>query len=353
MTEDKNTNACTVIIPAYNPTATLVSLVEALSAVADFSIVVVDDGSDTPEAISTLSSLAKRAITVLRHPTNLGKGAALKTAFVHCLKTGTAAVVTADADGQHCVDDIVKVASVARRQNFQNVVLGVRTFKTEIPLRSKFGNVLTRWLFRLRTGLSISDTQTGLRCISADILKELAQLPGNRYEFESYMLLFIAQKKIPVVEVPIKTIYIDNNATSHFRPIADSMRIYWILFRDIIVAIASFLIDIGLFSGFISLGLGIIESTYAARIFSGIFNFFGCKHWVFRQHASRSLAPEAIKYILLAIGVALVSAHAVQGIANIAATDLTLIKIFVDGSLYFLSFLVRRYFVFPAPKRST
>lgn len=352
MTTNPRANRCAVIIPAYNPTATLVELVAELQCSTDLHIVVVDDGSDSPESQVVFAELDQKEIEVLRHPFNRGKGAALKTAFTHCLKTGVAAVVTADADGQHCVADIVNVVRAARADNFQKVILGTRTFGADTPLRSKFGNTLTRWLFRLRTGVAINDTQTGLRCFPATILDDLAQLPGDRYEFESYMLLFLTREAIPLREVPIATIYIDNNTSSHFRPIVDSMRIYWLLFRDVIVGVMSFLIDIALFSTFIALGFGVLKSTYAARVCSGALNFLGCKYWVFRKNSAKSIGIEAAKYSLLAIFLALISAHSVQQITNDTSMNLTSIKILVDGALYVVSFLTRKYFIFPVQKKT-
>ncbi|HEY3698493.1 MAG TPA: glycosyltransferase [Spongiibacteraceae bacterium] len=340
---------CVVVIPAYNPTTALITLINEIRATTHFGIVVVDDGSDaTAQNIFTV--LDQLLITVLRHSHNLGKGVALKTAFAHCLKIGASAVVTADADGQHHVADITNVVRVASAQNFTKFILGVRAFDTNTPLRSKVGNTITRWLFRLRTGAPISDTQTGLRCFSAALTAEFLQLPGDHYEFESYMLLFVTRRAIPFMEVPISTIYIDDNASSHFRPIIDSMRIYWLLFRDIFVGLTSFLIDIVIFSSLLAFNTAIFESTYIARMCSGIFNFFCCKYLVFRSPTSDSIAVEAIKYVLLAATLAVVSAHLVGRIVEMVALKPTSTKILVDGTLYFVSFLIRKYFVFSPSK---
>ena len=210
-----------ILIPAYQPDAKLVELVEALRT--DFPhIVVVDDGSSGCE--ETFAAVRDRVEALLVHPANRGKGAALKTGFawVRAHMPDIAGVVTADADGQHRPEDIRRVAEATATQK-GGLVLGVRTFEGSVPFRSRWGNGWTRLLFRMLTGLAIRDTQTGLRGIPADLLERVASLPGDRYEYETRMLVDARLHASPPIQVPIKTVYLEGNKASHYRPFRDTL----------------------------------------------------------------------------------------------------------------------------------
>ena len=223
-----------IVIPAHEPPAKLVELVQDLSRDAR-AVVIVDDGSSSQcrEVFSQASALPN--VTLLSHAVNLGKGRALKTAFEHVLLTTTAdavGVVTADADGQHLAADIRRVAErLEDRATPAALILGSRAFQGEVPLRSRFGNLLTRKVFALLIGRALSDTQTGLRGIPRSFLAELTQLEGNRYEFELEMLIR-ATRRMPIEELGIATVY-GAFAKSHFDPLRDSLRIYSVFVRFI------------------------------------------------------------------------------------------------------------------------
>lgn len=212
--------ATAVVIPAYKPDESLLDLLRALRERAFIArIVVVDDGSG-PEyepifaQVSALCSLE-------RHAQNRGKGAAIRTG----LKTLSGYnVVTADCDGQHTPSDIEKIA----RAIDGALVMGVRR-KREMPLRSKMGNTLTCLTFALVTHRWISDTQTGLRGIPQSYVGVCQDLEGDRYEYEMNMLLDACHRGLPIREVEIETVYIDNNRGSHFHTLRDGKRVYRLL----------------------------------------------------------------------------------------------------------------------------
>src|SRR6185369_8570471 len=163
---------------------------------------------------------------------NLGKGAALKTGINHALCTfpGLTGIVTADADGQHHPEDIRRVAET-QREHPDALVMGARTFDADVPLRSRFGNILTRRLMQTLIGTKLQDTQTGLRGIPVGLAERLLLVEARGYEFELEMLIAARQAGVPVVEVPIRTIYEPGNKSSHFNPLTDSMKIYFVLLR--------------------------------------------------------------------------------------------------------------------------
>lgn len=221
----------TLIVPAYQPDA---GLVEALSNLRNsFShIIVVNDGS--PRQCQPIFDTLKccEGVTVLEHAVNLGKGAALKTAFNHILLRDplTSGVVTMDADGQHCCDDVRRVA-LALSHSPQSLSLGVRDFKHGTPWKSYVGNMVTRRFFRFFTRLNVRDTQTGLRGIPLQLLPRLLTIESNGYDFEMEMLFAAQRMAVEIAEVPVRTIYVDNNRKSHFDPLTDSAKIVFALFR--------------------------------------------------------------------------------------------------------------------------
>lgn len=342
---DSSLDGCCVIIPALNPQPLLLTLLKDLQKQGFKHLVLVDDGSSV-EFQEIFETASKLGVTVLRHPVNSGKGSALKTAFEHAHKQGYLAVVTVDADGQHSAEDATRIARQVLQEQFPICVLGVRTFSSDVPLRSKFGNLLTRQIFRAFSSIQVSDTQTGLRGFSADLLPQLCAVPGQRYEFEMQMLLWLAESKFPIREIPIDTIYINNNAHSHFHPIIDSLRIYWVLLRDFFVAVSSFGVDIALFSICHALTGQVLLSTYVSRSISGTYNFLGNRFFVFRVTNNRRLGKELIQYVILAVLLATASGTLVQMLTHWTGWGVTLCKITVDLMLYLASFLIRRYVIF-------
>ena len=215
------------VIPAYNPDDALLRLVEALRG--ELPLIVVDDGSQTARLFEHLPP----EVAVLTHPTNRGKGAALKTAFRHVLAhhPNAVGVVTVDADGQHLPDDALKVVR-RLRQCPSALIFGVRRFTRDVPLRNRLGNLITRFAVGVVLNIRLSDTQTGLRGIPCEFLATLLRTPYNGYEFEAAMLRSAKALGMACEEVSIRTVYLEGPAKrSYFSPILDSMRVYWTLFR--------------------------------------------------------------------------------------------------------------------------
>jgi glycosyltransferase involved in cell wall biosynthesis len=221
-----------ILIPAYKPDQRLAQLVKQLSTASSAPVVIVNDGSpaEYDPIFAALAPIPR--VTVLTHAVNQGKGAALRTGFryIESLPAEIACVVTADADGQHSVKDILAIAAAAD-QKPEAMIIGSRRFDKDVPPRSMFGNTVTRWVMRLFFGVRLWDTQTGLRGIPRRLLPALIEIPYDHYELEIVMLLMAQRRQVPLVEIPIETIYIEGNRGSHFKPLVDSARVYWVLFR--------------------------------------------------------------------------------------------------------------------------
>ncbi|MFD1032237.1 glycosyltransferase [Metaplanococcus flavidus] len=340
-----------IIIPAYKPDKKCLDTVEKIIAAGFRQIIVVDDGN-SEEFASTFTSLeSHKEVTLLNHSVNRGKGRALKTAFEYILKNRPSceAVITADADGQHLVTDILKVSEQMFKTP-EKVVLGTRDFSQKnIPFRSRFGNRFTRLLFLLSTGTVLTDTQTGLRGIPVRYLPQLLKVIGERFEFEMNVLAALRENNIEVTEVSIETVYIDDNKSSHFNPLRDSYHIYKVFIFYGLSGVASFALDIGLYWLFIQLlrdpapDLFIIFATVAARILSSLFNFYINRNKVFKQGSNKSL----VRYFILAAFIMLASAGSVHFLyAEWLGRGEVILKVIVDTILFILGFVVQRAWVF-------
>lgn len=341
-----------IVIPSLNPDEKLAKTIEGLKAVGYKRFVLVDDGSDRQNKKYFPAETVE--IKLLVHRANRGKGAALKTAFRYILEncSDVAAVITVDGDGQHLPQD-VKLCETALTAD-KTMVLGCRNFsKSEVPLRSRFGNNTTSFIFKTLCGIKISDTQTGLRAFSASLLPELLEIKGVRFEYETNMLLNFSQKDIAIKEVGINTVYIEENKTSHFRPVRDSLQIYKFILAYFFSSCVSFLTDILLFYvlchlfGAVLGNLAEAASTVGARIVSSILNFNLNRKTVFESRAD--VKKTVLKYFVLAILQVAVSAGVVTALSiALQSTPFisTLLKILVDTALFLISFRVQRCWVF-------
>ncbi len=218
-----------VVIPSYIPNEKLIELVDELYS-RGFTIVVVNDGS-TPDKNEIFDAVSSKA-AVVRHNINRGKGAAIKTGLRYIKKHHTApyVIVTADSDGQHLPEDIEKVCNAAAAHP-DFFIIGSRNVGIDSPPKSSFGNYVIRYIFSFVTLRHIHDTQSGLRAFSEKFLDRLILIKGDRYEYEMKVLLSLVKSHLPIAEIPVHTVYFDNNSSTHFRVMRDSLRILREVFR--------------------------------------------------------------------------------------------------------------------------
>ena len=333
-----------VLIPAYEPADRLPALVDALrTADQRARLVVVDDGSG-PAHRHLFDAVRAVGCTVLTHPVNRGKGAALKTGFAFVAETWPGEdVVCADSDGQHSAVDVLRVAEAVRQA--EPLVLGVRLFAGAVPARSRFGNSLTRALFRLATGRRIVDTQTGLRGYARSLIGWLLTVPGDRFEYELNVLLQAARAGRPIGQVEIATIYLEGNASSHFRPVMDSIRIYGPLVTFLLSSFTAFLLDTAALLTFAASTGSLLFSVVAARLLSSTTNFLTNRRYVFASAASTNLRAAAVRYgalaaVLLAANYGLLTTLTDLGLALLPA------KLFTEVLLVTCSYQAQRRLVF-------
>lgn len=339
------------VIPAYHPGETLPQLVAELSAGGILGIVVVDDGSGArfDEVFESCRRVPR--VHVLRHAVNLGKGAALKTGFNHTLCTfpDCEGVVTADADGQHLAEDVLRVAQKLTERP-DSMVLGVREFTSEVPFRNRFGNILTRHVVHLLIGRKISDTQTGLRGIPRSLLPRLLKIASNGYEFELDMLIAGKHQGCAVVEESVNTIYMDSNRTSHFNPLRDSMRIYFVLTRFGLLSFLTACVDNLVFFAFFAWSGSVIQAQVAGRSVAVLFNYGAARKAVFLSHERhRTVLP---KYLLLVLASGLVSYSLIEFLRSVLPVGVFWAKIGAESFLFVVNFVIQRDFVFTRRQNS-
>lgn len=342
-----------ILIPAFQPSDALISLAEDLHR-RGFFIVCVDDGSgsDFDDIFRKTAEYAE----VLRYPSNRGKGGALKFGLKHILTNPACDskqyIVTADADGQHRPDDIIKVVN-SINQTPDSLVLGARHFTGMVPLRSRFGNSMTRIVFAVAGGKKLTDTQTGLRGFSRKNAALFTETAGDKYEYEMNMLFTAVEEGIPFTEIPIETVYENNNSSSHFRPLRDSYRIYKTIFlasRSLKYLFSSglaFLIDYALtliLAAIIPLELSMEIAMVAAWICSSLTNFFINRNFVFRSDAP--LVKAMPEYYGLAGVVFLCKAGLLELLTRVLRIHLGIAKLGAEILFFVSNYFIQKKLIF-------
>lgn len=335
----------TILIPSYEPGASLHDLIEKLKDACDYSIVVVDDGSG--DAFKNIfDSIRDLGCTVLIHNYNQGKGCALKTGFEAIRQTGeTEGVICADSDGQHLPKDIMKAAEAIKLFK-DHIVLGCRLFTGKIPFRSRFGNSLTRKIFALSTGQKIYDTQTGLRGYPAAMLDWLCHITGERYEYEMNILLEASRVGYIFDEMPIDTVYFDDNKSSHFRTFTDSIRVYLPILKFSASSIVSGILDFCLLFLIKFLTSNLLIAAVGTRIISSASNYFMNKSFVFIRNKKGGIRQSLWKYYSLATLILALNYSLLFLLSEILGIPLFFAKLLTEAILFMFSYWAQRNFVF-------
>ncbi len=334
-----------ILIPAYKPDHKMIDLVEKLQAAKFDRIVVIDDGSG-PDFAAVFAKAGEMGCEILVHSINMGKGRAMKTGLNFCLVNGLAGsgVITADADGQHTPDDIQKIAAAMALHN-ESLVLGVRRFTGNVPLKSRLGNKITRFFFSMIHGEDVRDTQTGLRGLPKAHIPLFLSLPGERYEYEMNMLLAVRPHEIGLVQIPIDTVYIEGNRSSHFNVLRDSVRIYRLLVKFVASSLIATAVDYLLFFLMnVTFPGQLIYSVVVARSVSSFLNFMINRNLVFQKRNTGKCA--IIRYYALALLVMLSSYGLIKLFTQVLGINLYVAKVIADSLLYLVSFVVQREFVY-------
>ncbi|MBR5730515.1 MAG: glycosyltransferase family 2 protein, partial [Firmicutes bacterium] len=308
------------------------------------------------------------------HEVNRGKGRALRDAFAYVAENIPEAdgVITVDGDGQHTPKDTVRLAQEMKARPGQ-VIMGCRDFsKSNVPTHNKLGNRISAFIYRVVYGIKLTDTQTGMRAVPAEYLRAFAEeVEGDRYEYETNMLIYIQDHGIPYGEIPIETVYLDDNSSSHFNVIKDSYRIYKPIILFVLGSCIATVVDLVVFTVLNALsekGVGLLAAaaafiqkhfisdyttarlfvpTAAARVISSLVDYNFSRTKVF---GSKDPARKTIwKYYVICIVRMLLSWLFLSFLTNILHAQgfiVTLLKIVVDLVLFFISYNWQRRWVF-------
>lgn len=343
-----------ILIPAYEPDDSLIKTTTALRQ-ESFPVVVVDDGSG-PKFQEIFAQLAPE-ISLLHHQENLGKGSALKTGLDFIKKHfQNFIVITADADGQQQISDIKRMATTYR-QHLHTILLGVRQFNSQkVPFRCRFGNNLTRKIYAFITKQDVSNTQTGLRAFDDSLIDFMLTIPGSRFEYEMNVLLSVSRAHLPIVELPIATIYLNNNQSSHFNPVKDSLNIYRQVLKFASSSLLSFALDLGIFSLLVyltsswSAALSVTVANITARLVSASFNFWVNRNLIFKD--KNNLFQSALKYASLAALILTGNTLLLNFIIQLGLPTFWA-KILTEIIFFSLSYLIQKHFIFNSHKEVT
>ena len=355
-----------IVLPSLDPDGKFARVVDGLVEAGFAHIVIVDDGSAPDHRRFFDAAAEKPGCTVLTHEVNRGKGRALKTAFSYVSEhlPELAGVITIDGDGQHLLPDIVACGDRMLAEG-DAVVLGCRDFSLPgIPPRSVAGNRTTSRFFRLLFGIRLSDTQTGLRAIPARYLETFCGVEGERFEYETNMLLYMKRLGIPFLEQPIATVYDPEDYSSHYNAVKDSLRIGRVMlrflttgsgFRYVVSAVCSWLVDNGLYlllmtllGGRLAAAAASPVSQVSARALSSLFNFTMNDRYVFRNGENHWKA--FLQYYCLCIPQTLISVVCltalVAGLKIGHPVLATLVKIVIELILFVISYYIQKKWVF-------
>lgn len=338
------------LIPSYEPDGALLKVVNELLE-NSFIVVVVNDGSS--EQYNEIFNQLPKEVHYLAYEVNQGKGHALKHGFSYIKDhfDSDSIVVTLDSDGQHRVSDAMKICDVCEGNN--GIVLGSRYFGKGTPRKSRFGNFMARMTFLISTRHKIYDTQTGLRAFDYSLLERLIGIKGERYEYEMNVLLDAVRHNIPLKEERIETIYINDNAGTHYNPFKDTFRIFKEVIKFSISSLIGFLVDYAAFTLLTLIPVSWEHWTLAcnviARIISASVNFTINYKLVFKSKEKVWVA--VIKYALLAIFILGCNTALLWLLVEKAGMNKYLAKVIVEITMFITSWLVQRLFVFRKKKQ--
>ena len=351
-----------IVLPSLDPDEKLTAVIDGLLETGFKDIILVNDGSK-PENMHYFQSAAQHPeVHLLHHEVNKGKGAALKNAFRWFLENrpDSLGVVTVDGDNQHHPADTLACAEQMEKSG--NVVLGCRDFSLpHVPKRSRIGNNITCGVFRFLVGMKVSDTQTGLRAIPRSVMEDFCAISGDRFEYETNMLLAMKAQNISHDEVKIRTVYIEENKSSHFHAVRDSWRIYKLIlkhfFRYAFSSMTSAVVDMSIFALLSWLFKGVLSGllltavpSVTARLFSSLVNFYMNKKLVFESSASTGMAM--LRYYALAIPVLILQTLLTDGVYKLFSISeqqtflRTLIYAVVMAVLFVASYMIQQRWVF-------
>ena len=340
-----------VIIPVSSPNEKLPTYISSFTE-RGYKVILVCDGCK-PDNVPHIDDNC----IVLRYSVKQGVGRAIKEGINYiltCLPECRCAVI-ADESCAYTYADAEKCTESALGQT-GSLVLGARKLtRASVPLKARFINGSMKLLLRLLCGISITDTSTSLRAFSRSLMSEILGIQGEDSDFLINMLLYAKLKSIPIKEIPIETEYCPSKKRPFMQNLAKLLNIFFVFIKFMITSLSSFAVDLLAFTLFVSIFKKFIDSpqyyilysTILSRVLSAFLNFSLNKYTVFKKEGKA--LKTFLKYAALCSVQLLASSTLVFVVyENIFAGSVSesIIKIFVDAVLFFVSFQVQREWVF-------
>lgn len=340
-----------VIIPVSSPGDKLNGYIASIIE-CGYKVILVFDGCE-PDNIFHVNE----SCIILRNAVSQGVGRAVKTGVNYILTRlpECKCAVIADDTCTYSTEDIALCEDSALSDPAA-IVLGSRKLtKTSVPFKARFINNSFRIMFRTLCGINIKDSRTSLRAFSRNLMADIMGVQGEGSDFMVNMLLYTKQRNIPITEAAVDAQYFPAPKKPLMNNLADLLNIFFVFIKFMVTSLSSFVIDLLAFTLFVNIFKGfiaspqyyILYSTILSRVISAFVNFSLNKYTVFKNKG-RTLKT-FIKYASLCAVQLLVSSTLVFVVYDkifAGAVSESIIKIFVDAILFFVSFQVQREWVF-------
>ena len=340
-----------VLIPLSAPSESLPTYIASFTD-EGYRVLLVCDGCE-PDNISALG----RGCTVVRYAVKQGIGRAIKFGINYILEKmpDCRAAVIADVERVYDAAD-VKLCVAQALEHTDKLILGARQMSKRLTFKARFVNSAMRFLLKLLCGISVTDTRTRLRAFSRKLMAELISIRGENDDFLLNMLLYAKRKQIPIESVAVATEYTPPQKRPFIQGLGEIARIFLVFIKFMMTSLSSFVVDWLAFTLFIWVFKDLVPnppqyyilySTVLSRVISACLNFSLNKFAVFRKEGKP--VKTFLKYATLCVVQLLVSSTLVTLVYDslfAGAVSESIIKIFVDAALFFVSFQIQREWVF-------
>lgn len=340
-----------VIITIYYETVSTLKLCRRLCELGTDNIVIVNDGVKLSRQY--LAEMLSMGCHIIKLEKNEGKGISVKAGikYAHNKLYNIKGYITVDSDGQHRAEDVMKIAR-AMDLRPDCLVLGKRDIKkSNAPFGIRFGSRLSSAYFKIITGVSCKDTQTGLRGIPNYLYELAVSTKGRRFDYDMNFLTHCADKKIPIYNISVVADYSENKK-SDYRVIKDTYLIYATPLRFATASIGCALVDLILFTVITyllpsSLAINVILATVLARIISGGINFLINRKVIFKNNGD--LKGQVWRFVILFLGI-MCTSSVIVSLLSFVPIPVTITKAIVDVLLWAVNYTLQRKWVFKERK---
>ncbi len=336
-----------VITTIYYENVNTLRLCRQLCELGADNIVIVNNGVSLSKQY--LAEALSMGCHIIKLKANEGKGSCIKAGIKYAQSKihGIKGFITVDSDGQHRAEDVMKIAR-AMDLRPDCLVLGKRDMKkSTAPFGVKLGTKLSSAYFKIITGVSCKDTQTGLRGIPSTLFDLAINTKGKRFDYDMNFLTKCADRKIPIYDINIVADFSENK-NSDYKMVKDTYLIYATPLRFATASVGCAIIDLVLFVILhnilpLSSAINILLATVIARIVSGGINFLINRRVIFKNCGD--ISGQLLRFFILFFAIMCTSSLAVSLLSFLPIPPI-IIKVVVDILLWTVNYSMQRKWVF-------